>query len=524
MNIYASKKANPTFHHISNLFAPDTVDACFSHDGTGLVPLLKNSAGKWETVGHRQRLVTVTGAELELFSQLLDPETVSATEARLPALHSNDLITVLKKLSQHKQRLRDLRREFSCTTMFNETIDQRNGTIRRATKFPTGIQDLIYSGPHFSIGTPLFKTPRSKCKLNSDYDPIDLTHVTSDYLPRTNYIPERHNGEFSSRVPTLPWMSKELPRSAQIVTRTYRSVHREMTDPSLERSLVSAIIPPNVGHIYTCIGSSFLDTMKLLDFHGMCISVPMDFFVKALGASHIHGALLDSFPFPEIDIQSRSLIHLRVLALNCLTVHYAQLWNDAWIPSYALDSWTKHDTRLRDDYFVGLSSAWNRGFALRLDFERRQALVEIDVLIAMALGLTLEELTAIYRIQFPVMQQYEHDTWFDARGRIVFTPSKGLPGVGMPRRAIVGDTRYGLFTPRTREENIALGWEDVCDLRDGLVTRVVFDDTEPDGPIERTIEYHAPFDRCDREGDYRIAWSEFERRLGRTKASGDDSG
>ena len=33
------------------------------------------------------------------------------------------------------------------------------------------------------------------------------------------------------------------------------------------------------------------------------------------------------------------------------------------------------------------------------------------------------------------------------------------------------------------------------------------------GPIERTIEYIAPFDRCDREKDYEEVWANFEKRF-----------
>ena len=59
------------------------------------------------------------------------------------------------------------------------------------------------------------------------------------------------------------------------------------------------------------------------------------------------------------------------------------------------------------------------------------ALVEVDVLVAQALR--LEELLLIYHVQFPVMRQYEKDTWYDINGRIVFTNSKGLSGVSLTR-------------------------------------------------------------------------------------------
>ena len=70
VNIYAFPRDEPRFCHISNLFAPDTVDACFTHDGTGAVPGLKSNAGMWETEGHVQRIVWVTQPELMLFAKL----------------------------------------------------------------------------------------------------------------------------------------------------------------------------------------------------------------------------------------------------------------------------------------------------------------------------------------------------------------------------------------------------------------------------------------------------------------------
>ena len=42
----------------------------------------------------------------------------------------------------------------------------------------------------------------------------------------------------------------------------------------------------------------------------------------------------------------------------------------------------------------------------------------------------------------------------------------------------------------------------------------ILDDTLPGGPVERTIEYVAPFDRCDREQDYETAWKFFEEKYG----------
>jgi hypothetical protein len=156
-----------------------------------------------------------------------------------------------------------------------------------------------------------------------------------------------------------------------------------------------------------------------------------------------------------------------------------------------LSQQTNLQTRLNPERFSSLTAEWTWDTPLRTDYERRQTLVEIDVLTAMALGMTLEQLKTIYRIQFPVLQQYEADTWYDQNGRIVFTNNRSLTGVGFTR-------------PEFEQIKYAKAGEKFY--------RTITDDTQPGGPVERTIEYVAPFDRCDREQDYETAWKFFEEK------------
>ena len=185
--------------------------------------------------------------------------------------------------------------------------------------------------------------------------------------------------------------------------------------------------------------------------------------------------------------------------------------------AFADQQWSQpSNPRLPQDFWQNLTDIWARDCALRTDYARRMALVEIDVLVAQALGLTLDELLLIYRVQFPVMQGYERDTWYDINGRLVFTNSKGLVGVGLPRRGTAKTPKTRTRTPEGKVREGNLGWEDLYKdghwlVSDGtVVTQWVTDDTLPGGP--RTVErrYVAPFARANREEDYRIAWAFFE--------------
>lgn len=218
-------------------------------------------------------------------------------------------------------------------------------------------------------------------------------------------------------------------------------------------------------------------------------SLPYDFVIKCIGKTDFYFSTMSLFPLIESGTNWR--ITNRALLLNCLTRGYSDLWLETWNQKYATDSWSKQDPRLRPTRFTTLTPTWTWDTPLRTDYERRQALVEIDVLTAMALGMTLDQLKTIYRIQFPVLQQYEADTWYDANGRIVFTNNRGLTGVGFDRR----EWENGIKGAPAGKK----------------FYRTITDDTQPGGPVQRTIEYVAPFDKCDREKDYETAWEFFSK-------------
>lgn len=487
-----------SFDTISNLYDAKSIAECYQGEASAPIPGIKDANGDWNTTGHPDRIIHVTQRELEVFAKLFDGND-KWQQARLPQLHVEQLLEVLIRFSKQNKVIGDMQLSIFNTRMWEETGSQKDGTISRYVHFPDSTVDAIISGPHIGVSNPLFKSSRSICKLNSDYDNIDLTNISSNYIQRVNYTPFCSIDDYFLREPKTYWDTS--------YHEEYRLVMRRMLNQGGERTLISALLPPGMGHIHTIFGLAVSDKNIISLLAATFSSIPFDFYVKSTGKSDILFDLASKLPLLNESIFALSMSE-RSLLLNCVTNHYANLWKTCFDTSFTHSTWSKSDPRLSPTRFTSLTPEWTWDTPLRTDYERRQALVEIDVLTAMALGMTLQQLKTIYRIQFPVLQSYEADTWYDANGRITFTNNRSLTGVGFTRPEW---ENAGAVQPIKRGD---APWDGIMKHAPAgyVFARTITDDTMPGGPVQHTIEYAAPFDRCDREQDYETAWKFFEEK------------
>lgn len=486
-----------SFDTISNLYDAKSIVECYQGEASAPIPGIKDANGDWNITGHPDRIIHVMQRELEVFAKLFDGND-KWPQARLPVLHVRSLIGALSCIASQTQYISDIKTEIFGSEMWHETNAQKDGTMVRNVHFPESLTDMIISGPHIAVANPCFKTSRSICRLNSDYDNIDLTSISDSYLQRCNYQPYCAPEEYEERAPLTPWNCKNY--------YSYRIAMRNMFNQGGERTLMSAIIPPKVGHVHAVYELGFKNDVDTALMSGLMESIPYDFYIKATGKGSGGIGVLGGLPIIR-SIYSIRII-LTTLLLNSLNEYYAPLWKKCWNVVWPFTTWSKSDPRLSPARFTSLTSEWTWDTPLRTDYERRQALVEIDVLTAMALGMTLQQLKTIYRIQFPVLQSYEADTWYDANGRITFTNNRSLTGVGFTRPEW---ENAGAVQPIKRGD---APWDGIMKHAPAgyVFARTITDDTMPGGPVQRTIEYAAPFDRCDREQDYETAWKFFEEK------------
>ena len=496
LNVYSNKNT-VGFDQIVNLYSALTVDECYENEGHGKI-YSRDKNGKRILKGQKDRVTHIGKNELKLFSKLFDNND-EWYSARLMNIYAEELFGVLKHFDNTEKKIIDLGDKIMVSMLWDETNAQKDGTISRNIGFKS-VSDTILSGTHIGIANPLFNCSNKNCSGNNDNTSIDLNVIDDLYIQRTNYSPYCSSDEYLNRIPVTPWKNK--------YTDNYRMVCRKMIDIEGERTLMPALIPPGMCHTNGIIGFTFADNKTLAIVLGSFCSLPFDFFIKVCGKGNLQINTAGMLPLINKKNRYSKEIVCRTILLNCVTKFYSKFWNDVYEEEFCQLEWSKMDPRLDNKTFTNLNKYWDFEFSVKNAYLRRQLLLEIDVLVSLAIGFTYDELLSSYRIQFSQLQQHERDTFYDKIGNIVYAKNNALSNVGFTRSEW---EKPNMVEPIVRGE---LPWNGIMkNAPEGYVfARTITDDTMPGGPVERTIEYVAPFDRCDREKDYETAWKFFEEK------------
>ncbi len=468
VNVFAQERERVSFLNATSLYHPDTVARSLVHDGSGEEPGIKDEEGKWDLRPHARRVFTVTDDSLATWHAVLEVAETPVQQSRMVYAVNASTAAVLDKLSRSR-RIGELGPEFSAG--WNEKIHREKGYFESAWGAPGSWDDVILQGPHLFVGTPLYKTPNKTMLHHLDWSATDFEALAPDAVPVTAYKPAgdryRYDADYTH------WSDPDDPLPARDY---YRVAWRNMAANTGERTLIPALIPPGAAHVHgvASLGGPQVNPKDLVAACAYVASLMGDFAVRTAPKSTISPATIRRLAYA--DSPSQPAVIVRTLRLNCVTDAYADLWAACWDPGFAADCWHPGQPRPLAAALGEVGPTWTAATPLRVAADRRQAQVELDALVALALGLTADELCTIYRTQFAVLYGYDRNvSFYDANGRLV------------PNSVLTAWRRKG--------------------------DRVTEEDRTATNQAGNTYVYELPFVTLDREADMRAAYASFARDL-----------
>ncbi|MFI1069888.1 class I SAM-dependent DNA methyltransferase [Streptomyces puniciscabiei] len=472
VHIYGTSQ-EPDFLHISELRDAEVLPDSLAHDGRGTAPGIKHN-GSWDIRPHRERVVHVNAALLASWHALTGSTGGAAqTPLLYPVLVGEQ--GAIEALAAYGRSLADFQPMISGG--YNETNARKDGLINWGNQAVPELADVILQGPHFASALPFSKEPRIPCRSNRDWDLLVPTELPEAYVPVTNYV--RAADEATYLAAQDSWSGRPF-------TEYFRLAWRIMIPFNTSRSLQAALIPPGPSHVHG-VHSATLEDNRLTALNaGFWAALPLDYLLRITGRKHLQITEARKMPAPDPKHPLAPALLLRSLRLNALTTHYGPLWKELFDPRWAgYEDWANPNWPGLKPLTAGLKPAWEYNTPLRTEHERRAAQVELDALVSVWLGITADQLAAIFKSRYPQLYDYESATWFDAYGR-----------------KIAADfNTYG--HGQTKQDYLDL----MAHLEDADHT------PPPDG-------YTAPFYKADREAEMRAAHAHFQARLDAEIAAG----
>ncbi|MFF2192064.1 hypothetical protein [Streptomyces sp. NPDC058157] len=524
VHVYGQPK-EIAFDHLSWLVSTDALRHSAEHDGSGEVPGVRYRNGEFDERPHRARVIRVDTQQLSVWQRLLNETGQPIEQARLLFPVSTGESAAIQALADYPVRLGSAARISSgyheSGAKKDNLIDYNRPDPNTGREYqPNRWRHVVLKGTQLSVATPVFK--RHDANSNDAYG-ADLVALADDFVPDTAYVrakgrnraylSEQERWTDHQALTRLRTCDTAIRRARKTVAQAYqipegqatpaqidgvlveraqrryatfhRLAWRKMIAPNTERALYAALVPPGTTHIHAVHSLAMPDLHLTALVSGFWASLPLDYFLRATGRGdlQVKGARVMPAPTPTHPLASALL--LRTLRLNCLTRAYADLWATLYDPTWpAYEPWAGEWPGLQPLHDV--SPDWRRETPLRSERARRSALVEIDALVAVWLGMDADALIAAYRGRFPVLQKYEAVTWFDSEGW-----------------KIAGNART-IGQRQTKES-----WAQFEAYRADPAKAPV-----PDG-------YTAPFHKADREAEMRAAHAVFQKRLDEAVARGE---
>jgi hypothetical protein len=462
VHVYASPRETPRFEMATYIYHPDVVERSYAHDGSGEEPGLKDPDGNWDLRAHRNRIITVDDEVLRTWHAVLEDDMLPLHHTRMVYAVNRATAEVLAKLAA-APRLGTLGLEFS--RGWDESIDRKKGIFEVRWGKVDSWKDAILQGPHLFVANPFYKSPNETMLHNQDWSAIDLETLAPDALPITAYKPAESEAKYDAGY--TRWGANRVPARDY-----YRVAWRNMAANANERTLIPAIIPPGAAHIHGITSAGLTtDQRDIAIVSGVMNSLLTDFLVRVAPKSTISSSTIARLALTGSVL--RAELGLRTLRLNSMTRAYSDLWELSDRAGFARDGWAgglEYNGRAALGPEEG---AWSEDVPLRRASDRRQALVEVDAIVALMLCITADELCTIYRTQFAVLYGYDHNSYYyDVNGRLV-------------------------------PNSVLMIWRKNGD-------RTSVDDRTATNASGNTYTYDLPFVTLDREADMRQAYAHFE--------------
>ncbi|CAD5137699.1 Class I SAM-dependent DNA methyltransferase [Microbacterium sp. Nx66] len=465
VHVYGAAQ-KPQFSMATNLYHPETVVGSLRHNGDGPEPGIKNVDGKWDLSAHSGRITIVDDDVLRSWHGLLEDESTPIRRTRMVYAVNRATAAVLAKLAD-APRLGSLGLEFSAG--WHEKNDRTKGYFDVEWGEVESWDQAILQGPHLFVSNPFYKSPNSTMLHNLDWSPIDLETLAPNAMPVTSYKPAKPRAEYDAAY--THWGPDRVPARDH-----YRIAWRRMAANTGERTLIPAIIPPGTTHVdgVSSIAIPSDTPRNLLVAAGSIASLIVDVTIRTTPKGDIREPAVRRLPWSSGALDSE--LALRSARLNASTSTFNALWRHSFDETWTKDSWAGGLSYHGRPPLAVHSTTWTPDIPLRRASDRRQAQVEIDAIVALSLGITVDELCTIYRTQFAVLFGYDRNVYFyDANGRLV--PNEVLKVWRQKGETI------------SQEERTA---------------------TNASG---NTYEYELPFVTLDREADMRQAYAHFEKIL-----------